>query len=377
MAESVHSGDTTSEDDEPLSQATRPVRPPVQQVRLVIRIPPRSPEKVAATSSPTASSSTSTPGPPKKCAINACGALLDQGYGWKCCKACRKHHREYQRKRLGIMKGTYSADKDKIGPSSKPDMSSLPPGYRLCTIRNCGTVIPPVEAYKWKICKECRQRTKMQRRWRQQGAVEVAADKPLRREPRKPVYPEYASLLQLLNDYQQRIRGFFEAQAEWIIMKHQQESERRNSSRKDNEVDKHSMDQQDIWSSRQENTTPKEGELFAFDGEYSVVAMDYAICDRQAAVIDFVGRLRGEIERVGGVAFDAKTCLVNVAYGGLLTRYRCVHRIHVTLHDRAAKNDDIRIVKDMHGELEIAILPEYSHPLFPGQRTVVRMRLMG
>lgn len=379
MDESGHSGDTTSEDDEPLSQATRQVRPPVQPVRLVIRIPPRSPEKVAAASSPVASSS-STPGPPKKCAINACGALLDQEYTWKCCKACRKHHREYQRKRLGITKGTYNTDKDKISPSqSKPAIPNLPPGYRICTIRNCGTVIPPVEAYKWKMCKECRQRTKMQRRRRQEGAVEVAADKPHRREPRKPVYPEYASLLQLLNDYQQRIRGFFEAQAEWIIMKHRQENERGNDSRKDNGVDKHSStaDQQDIWSSRQENTTAKEGELFAFDGEYSVVAMDYAICDRQAAVIDFVGRLRGEIERVGGVAFDPKTRLVNLAYGGILTRYRCVHRIHVTLHDRTEKNDDIRIVKDMHGELEIAILPEYSHPLFPGQRTVARMRLMG
>ncbi|KAK0465712.1 hypothetical protein IW261DRAFT_1156628 [Armillaria novae-zelandiae] len=160
-------------------------------------------------------------------------------------------------------------------------------------------------------------------------------------------------------------------------MKHRQESERRNGSRKDNEVKRLSSMDQDIWSSRQENTTPTEGELFAFDGEYSVVAMDYAICDRQAAVIAFVGRLKGEIERVGGVAFDPKTRLVNLAYGGILTRYNCVHRIHVTLHDRAAKNDDIRIAKDMHGELEIAILPEYSHPLFPGQRTVVRMRLMG
>ncbi len=180
-------------------------------------------------------------------------------------------------------------------------------------------------------------------------------------------------------------------------MKHRQENERGSGSRKDNGVDKHSsMDQQDIWSSRQENTMAKEGELFAFDGEYSVVAMDYAIRDRQAAVIDFVGRLKGEIERVGGVAFESvsslpfsmlapptnlfpspKTRLVNLAYGGILTRYRCVHRIHVTLHDRAEKNDDIRIVKDMHGELEIAILPEYSHPLFPGQRTVARMRLMG
>ncbi len=127
MAESGHSGDTTSEDDEPLSQATRQVRPPVQPVRLVIRIPPRSPEKVAAASSPVASSSRSS-GPQKICAINACGALLDPEYAWKCCKACRKHHREYQRKRLGITKGTYNTDKDRISPSvSRPACRSFIP----------------------------------------------------------------------------------------------------------------------------------------------------------------------------------------------------------------------------------------------------------
>ncbi|KAK0466802.1 uncharacterized protein EV420DRAFT_1505440 [Desarmillaria tabescens] len=374
-----HSGDTTSEDDD--ESPPQPARPPAQPVRLVIRIPPRSPEKVAATPSSSVASSSSTPDPQRKCAITACGALLDQGYAWKCCKACRKHHREYQRKRLGITKGTYTPDKEKTSSSQpKPDPQSLPPGYRICTIRYCNTVIPPVEVYKWKMCKACRHRTKMLRRRRQEGVeVPMANDKPPpRMEPRKPVYPEYASFPRLLDDYQQRLRGFFEAQAEWIVMKHRQENEKGNGPKKADGVDKHSSrDQHDTGGPGQEKTTAKEGELLAFDGEYSVVAMDYAICDRQAAVVDFVGRLRGEIERVGGVAFDPKTRLVTLAHGGILTRYRCVHRIHVTMHDRAEKNDDIRIAKDMHGELEIAILPEYSHPFFPGQRTVVRMRLLG
>ncbi|KAK0202433.1 hypothetical protein DFS33DRAFT_897885 [Desarmillaria ectypa] len=382
-----------SSNDEPLSQ---PAHPPAQQVRLVIRIPPRSPEKVAS-ALPSVTSSSSTPDLQRKCAINACDTFLDQGYAWKCCKACRKHHREYQRKRLGITKGTYNPDKEKASPSQpKLNLQSLPPGYRICTIRYCDAVLPPVEAYKWKMCKECRHRTKMLRRWRKEGA-EVANDKPRRREPRKPIYPEYTSFPQLLNDYHQRLRGFFEAQAEWIIMKHRQENAKGNDPKKADEVDKHSSRyQHNTGSPGQEKTTAKEGELLAFDGEYSVVATDYAICDRQPAVVDFVGNLRGEIERVGGVAFESvsslrfsmlvpltglipspKTRLVTLAHGGILTRYRCVHRIHVTMHDRAEKNDDIRIVKDMHGELEIAILPEYSHPLFPGQRTVVRMRLMG
>ncbi|KAG7445142.1 uncharacterized protein BT62DRAFT_211871 [Guyanagaster necrorhizus] len=382
MADSGHSGDTTSEDDEPLPQSARQVRPPAQPVKLVIRIPPRGPEKIAAASaasSSVASSSSATPDPQRRCVIDACAAPLDHEYAWKCCKSCRKHHREYQRKRLGITKGTYNLDKEEKSLSPKPDEQNLPPGYRTCTIRHCSTVIPPVEAYKWKMCTGCRQRTKMLRKRRQEGVeVEATNSEPFRRRARNPAYPEYGSFPQLLSDYQQRLRGFFEAQAEWIIIKYQQENSKRSNTKKDDEVDRYSsMDQQDTGGAWQEKTMTKEGELFGFDGEYSVVALDYAICDRQAAVIDFVGRLKGEMERVGGVAFDPRTRHVTLAYGGILTRYRCVHRIHVTMHDRAEKIDDIRIIKDMHGELEIATLPEYSHPLFPGQRTVVRMRLMG
>ena len=34
-------------------------------------------------------------------------------------------------------------------------------------------------------------------------------------------------------------------------------------------------------------------------------------------------------------------------------------------------------MKNMHSELEIAVVPDHSHPFIPGQRTIVRFRLLG
>ena len=49
--------------------------------------------------------------------------------------------------------------------------------------------------------------------------------------------------------------------------------------------------------------------------------------------------------------------------------------------DANAKKDRlvpvVAVPKDMQGELEIVVLPVDSHRLFPGQRTVVRFRLVG
>lgn len=38
------------------------------------------------------------------------------------------------------------------------DPVELVPGARLCSIRNCTYVIPPVEEYRWKMCALCRLR---------------------------------------------------------------------------------------------------------------------------------------------------------------------------------------------------------------------------
>jgi hypothetical protein len=44
------------------------------------------------------------------------------------------------------------------------DPVELVPGARLCSIRNCTYVIPPVEEYRWKMCALCRLRRREKKR---------------------------------------------------------------------------------------------------------------------------------------------------------------------------------------------------------------------
>lgn len=66
-----------------------------------------------------------------------------------------------------------------------------------------------------------------------------------------------------------------------------------------------------------------------------------------------------------------------VAYGGLLSRFSCVQKVAVSSPTTGQPTDAQRHGKLMKGELEIVIIPEDSHRLFSGQRTVIRFRLVG
>ncbi len=243
---------------------------------------------------------------------------------------------------------------------------TLAAGSRICVIKNCGLVLPPVEEYKFKLCRECRKRTnktrqrrqlraegkvdpeldkeieRMRARWKQRVAAqavvvpvaqaEAATPMPPEAKPRTPAYPEYSALPLLVNDFSQRITGFLESQTLYVRHHHGP-----------------TADQQRMIT-------------FGFDGEYSVVAMDMDIEGRKEAIMDFVERVKAELERVGGLTFDSQTRFVSFQHGGILTRYACGQAVGPIV---------------MRGELEIAILPEYTHRFFPGQRTVVRFRMVG
>ena len=48
------------------------------------------------------------------------------------------------------------------------------------------------------------------------------------------------------------------------------------------------------------------------------------------------------------------------------------------VRDRVQEQASIsKFAKDMQCELEIATLPDYSHRFIPGQRTIIRFRLLG
>lgn len=63
---------------------------------------------------------------------------------------------------------------------------------------------------------------------------------------------------------------------------------------------------------------------------------------------------------------------MTVNESGIFTRFLCVHRLRNPFGPPYPDQEPMV----MQGELEIAILPDRSHRLLPGQKTVVRFRLV-
>jgi len=64
--------------------------------------------------------------------------------------------------------------------------------------------------------------------------------------------------------------------------------------------------------------------------------------------------------------------------GGIAVRFSCLYPVPVLQPmEKEGKVSVKSCVKIMQCELEIAVLPDHSHRLIPGQRTIIRFRLFG
>ncbi|KIY65323.1 hypothetical protein CYLTODRAFT_424464 [Cylindrobasidium torrendii FP15055 ss-10] len=340
--------------------------------------------------------------PKKRCNIPKCRAELEDGYKWKLCRACRDHHRAYQRERLGVTNPSYTIEKERT--AVRPSAGSIrlyasSSKQRICGFKGCGVGLPPLDEYKYKMCRDCRRRTTNSRRrrtlresgqppdikleeekdrliakWRirkkavldedleevseqekggddegelsedleqdfkaqrqsELGAQPPALRKPVQWERPASLYPEYPTLPTLLVDFSARISSFFKAHRAWM-------------------------------TSQSAIPQPQSQKIstFGFDGEFSTINMNIDIMSRREPVIHYIEHLKGELVRAGRVQLDTEGKQVAFAHGGILTRYRGAQWIGESW---------------MTGEMEIAILPDTSHPYLHGQRTVIRYRLVG
>ena len=64
--------------------------------------------------------------------------------------------------------------------------------------------------------------------------------------------------------------------------------------------------------------------------------------------------------------------------GGITERFLCLKQAPVlmTVSDGQSESTST-YTKTMQGELEIAVVPDHSHPFLAGHRTIVRFRLLG
>lgn len=88
--------------------------------------------------------------------------------------------------------------------------------------------------------------------------------------------------------------------------------------------------------------------------------------------------------------FSPRSRTTAVAYGGVITRFACNHRVSIFLPPGLVNRLGVKVEegqpqpqslpaypKDMIGELEVVVIPDDSHRMYAGQRTVVRFRLVG
>ncbi|KAF8057439.1 hypothetical protein FPV67DRAFT_1724123 [Lyophyllum atratum] len=317
----------------------------------------------------------------------------------------------------------------KVPPSTTSEELLLTPGARLCSIKNCTHVIPAREEYKWKMCEPCRVRTRnnrnrirrmnmgmgadasgghpgagagmdvdgegsgsdseseavvgaerrddegsstglrrcqsldcgmrvdiasssvfcgqcttrlvrSHRKWGGRPRSATSKSETTRKPSAESPYPEYKCWSALLDEFRTRITCFFEAQSLYLRYKQSLEE------------------------------YPRVTSTFGFEGEFSVVALDFDVLGRREVLHRQTIKLKDEMARAGGLEFKP-TCWQSTPNRSIVTRFACVHR-----KPQISQPLDVS-APQMHGELEIAVLPDHSHMLFPGQRTIVRFRLLG
>ncbi|KAL1756491.1 hypothetical protein FB107DRAFT_211268 [Schizophyllum commune] len=381
--------------------------PPAQRLTgFKIRIPARPPPE-------TAIAPASIAGPTKPCRI--CKQPMPLENRWKCCEACRERTRLYQRARQN---GEVEPQRRNINAELAAvdrilgDASRVVVGSRKCTMRFCMHILPPAGEYKYKMCASCRSYVRSTKKATQGGKENGAEEHPKKQfrsednerseptppgrcvsldcgmvvsppftkceqctfrdehpgqprkmesvyqqrkmkrhlpPPRLPTpYPEYPTFMLLLVEFYTRLRDFLETQARYLVLSNMAGRNHEGPS------------------------------MFAFDGEYSVIAMDYDVLGRKEAVVQHARVLKDEIECAGRLKFGP-TMWVSQVEHGVVARFACDHEVLIHVAATAEKDQQAAapLHKIMRGELEIAIMADGSHRFFPGQRTVIRFRLVG
>ncbi|KAF8914017.1 hypothetical protein CPB84DRAFT_45401 [Gymnopilus junonius] len=362
----------------------------------------------------------------RKCISPKCGQLLSTNYRWKSCVMCRARSRGYQRRRQNLQgrhdrlyeelmrTQMFSTSHFLSNDTTDFDVDAiLTPGARLCAVRDCTFIIPPLIEYRWKMCALCRFQKKMRNqhetkensslvkssaecvsidpqsilklldRYRNRdpapdsgrcqsidcGMLVVDSASPdckqciarrlsvidrnksscgpkgstmsIRKRPAS--YAQYKCFSALLSEFKERLSGFLQSQSIFFLFK-----------------------------------KPSAGKaLFAFDGEYSVVTLDFNIAGRKEEIDASVLRLKREIEYVGKITFSPKR-LVTVLDEGIAVRFSCIYSVPILQSTTHVGCACISITpKPMQCEMEVVVVADRSHRFIPGQRTVIRFRLFG
>ncbi|PIL32474.1 hypothetical protein GSI_05177 [Ganoderma sinense ZZ0214-1] len=351
--------------------------------------------------------------PPEKhrwqCATVRCANILAQGSYFKNCDACRKRaqllrKQERRRDRLeGAAPGTYDDMEYHIPPDG--DLT----GYRQCSRRRCSRLIPPESQYRFRTCGPCRARSR-RNWWRTKGLEPPDSDPSLRKSAKASIMeraianavrtaakdsvdgsatgkrkrnavddaqkvdaggeklmemPPYQHFAALLESMRARFSQFKDVQARYVQLK----------------------------ALTGADSKPM---VFNFDGEYSVVAdpsggsvdsvVNTVIRNVQAALeLSFqpagvhsgpeesvIASLSGEY--VAKIPQLSKADFVTATTGSDAAAPSAASS---TTQTELATSVSAPLEVTMAGELHICVAWDRRHKFFPGQRVMLRFRLVG
>ncbi|KAG2749328.1 hypothetical protein P692DRAFT_201839849 [Suillus brevipes Sb2] len=284
-----------------------------------------------------------------------CNIVLPPDYRWKICDFCRRYQREYQRIRM---------------EKARRRIEDFWEGSRVCAVPRCYTWLLSVTKHRWKCCGVCRMCTRDDARARQSNAGAILDLE----EPNSSLdilpFPTFQNRSVLLSEFDAMLGRFLEAQILYLRVKLQTAGEK--ASLKLDPV------------------------LFAFDGEYSTVTGQRGY---QNNVQGKSGPEHGQEEEMQKEAASAvrelgSTLLTEfkstkgfiIKSGGVIMRYKCALELIIPLHplpkttdskDINTSSSHVPYMKPVCGELEVAVVPDDSHNILVGRRTIIRFRMLG
>ncbi|KAI0764264.1 hypothetical protein BD413DRAFT_197250 [Trametes elegans] len=338
-----------------------------------------------------------SPPPPKHrgiCEIVRCMNLLSQDSRLRACNVCR-HRKRAHRRQLGVAVALDEAEE--VGMVLDMPADGDLTGYRKCGRTSCKRLIPPEATYRWKSCPPCRVKSRNRQRVTRAVPFDLPDDDDdyllfahtptIAQDPSHsvvaktvstiattpwpphtltndfrttlPSVPAYQHLAGLLDAFSVRFSEFTSAQKHYLRYKEdQQEGESPAKPRRDSIV-------------------------FRFDGEYSIVA------DPSGGLVDaLVQCVLRNVQAILGLTFTP----IGVNAGpeeSVIAILRCMYTTEVSLLDSPTEkatsdagdkpNGDASqtLTVRMVGELQIYVAWDRRHKFFPGQRILVRFRLVG
>ncbi|KAH0835725.1 hypothetical protein J3R83DRAFT_9548 [Lanmaoa asiatica] len=350
----------------------------------------------------------------QKCGNKRCNVALPKVHRWKTCDSCRRAQRmrsENKRRRMMGIEGLKSPDLSyRRWRSLSPDITLTPNNSRPCSVKHCRTRVPLPEIYRWKICIRCRARARRETR-RKRDALLETQNVPCQPEV-VPRFQAYQNRGALLSSFDSQLKEFIEGQIVYLRAK-LSDSEGRDRDRGESE----------LW--KLENSPM----MFVFVGEYSIVTgqRDDGGGDNHdrdhSRRSDNPAELEAMRREVSSIVMDLE-CILHAKFrageafaidkGGIIMRFTCSLELIAQLRPlaitvdpdtgpssapdseaHASKDQDtsredppsmlkqspnpppVPLVKTLSGELEAVVVPDESHRLFHGRRTVIRYHMIG